>query len=98
MQELEFIKRVIFDIDQQNLINFISKPLISIFDLHLIENGTMKNDFFSFEKMIRLEKEITPEDLKNIHVSYKNLLKNFSQTQSNINLVNIFESKIQYLS
>lgn len=96
-QELELIKRIIFSKDQQNLINFLSKPLISVFDLNFQNFGSNKNDFFSYEKMAILDKNITSEDLENILSSYKKLLNDLDKNETNKYIIKIFETKIKYL-
>lgn len=97
MQELELIKRIIFSNDQQVLINFLSKPLISVFDSNFSNYGANKNDFFSFEKLINIEKKISKDDLENIYLSYKRLLNEYNTHQTNLSLIKIFETKIKYL-
>ncbi len=97
LQELELIKRIIFSADQQSLINFLSKPIISVFDINYNNYSSNKIDFFSFEKMLMIEKNINSEDLANISNSYNNLLSNLSKDEMNINLIKIFETKIKYL-
>lgn len=97
LQELELINRIIFNVDQQSLINFLSKPLISVFDCNYNNFGSNKNDFYNFEKLVMLEKNINSEDLEVICNSYKNILKSQNRDELNVNLIKIFETKIKYL-
>jgi hypothetical protein len=77
-QEFDIVKSLIFNKDQINILNFLSKPIVSIAqDSNLTRKNSQlfQNDFEDddYSKLVLRDSQINDGEIENLYLSYQNL-------------------------
>jgi hypothetical protein len=94
MQELDFLKLILLSKDQLKLLNFVSKPSVSL--IHKDDYLNLSDNELDSSKSISSQ-DLNVSDIKKLFTVYKNLLKKPNKDSIDKKLIFLFKNEMKQL-